>query len=303
MSSSFWLEALRVEVRHRDAGGVGTRCLETGGGRPLLVLHGIEASAENHIRNLRALGEIRRVIAPDLLGHGLTDKPDRPYDVDDYVRHVLALLDTLGIDRTDVMGQSLGGWIACRLALEAPERVGRLVLNTMAGLPIPDDEGGRAFSDLVARSQESMRTLDPAAIRRRLEWIVADPGCITDELVSLRRRLWSQPGWQRIAARVIGLLTPERYERQQLEQSELARIEAPTLLVWTPANPVHGLDAVTQAAAALPDADLIVVDGAAHWPQFEQPEAFNSAVAAFLSERRKERRSCAQGGLALRKEG
>src|SRR5919106_3478867 len=107
MSSSFWLEALRVEVRYRDAGGVRTRCLEAGGGRPLLVLHGIEASAENHIRNLTALGEIRRVIAPDLLGHGLTDEPDRAYDVDDYVRHVLALLDTLGIDRTDVMGQSL----------------------------------------------------------------------------------------------------------------------------------------------------------------------------------------------------
>jgi 2-hydroxy-6-oxonona-2,4-dienedioate hydrolase len=120
-------------------------------------------------------------------------------------------------------------------------------------------------------------------IRRRLEWIVADPGCITDELVELRRRIWSQPGWQRIAKRVIGLLTPARYEPQQIGPDELAAIEAPALLVWTAANPVHGLDAATQAVAELPRGELVVIDGAAHWPQFERPDAFDSAVTTFLS--------------------
>jgi 2-hydroxy-6-oxonona-2,4-dienedioate hydrolase len=283
MSETFWLEGFGIEVRYRDAGGIRTRCLETGSGPPLLVLHGIEASAENHIRNLGALGSVRRVIAPDLLGHGLTEKPDCPYEIEDYVGHVLALLDSLEIDRADVVGQSLGGWIACRLALEASDRVECLVLNTMAGLPIPDEAGRQAFEDLVARSGEAMRSLDPSVIRRRLEWIVADPGCITDEVVELRRRIWSQPGWQRIAKRVIGLLTPARYEPQQIGPDELAAIEAPALLVWTAANPVHGLDAATQAVAELPRGELVVIDGAAHWPQFERPDAFDSAVTTFLS--------------------
>ncbi len=294
---SYWLDALGVEVRYRDAGLVRTRCLEAGSGPPLLVLHGIEASAENHLRNLAALGSVRRVIAPDLLGHGLTDKPDCPYDVEDYASHVLDLLDALEIEHADLLGQSLGGWIACRLALDHPERVGRIVLNTMAGLPIPDDEGRRAFADLVERSGQAMRSLDPDMIRRRMEWIVADPSCITDELVELRRRIWAQEDWQRVAATVIGLLTPARYEPQQIGPDELAEIAAPTLLVWTAANPVHGLDAATQAAGALPNGELVVIDGAAHWPQFERPAAFDDAVVSFLSEARGNPLSAPSGAL------
>jgi 2-hydroxy-6-oxonona-2,4-dienedioate hydrolase len=83
---------------------------------------------------------------------------------------------------------------------------------------------------------------------------------------------------------VIGLLAPERYERQQIAPDELAQIEAPALLVWTPANPVHGLDAATQAAAALRRGELVVIDDAAQWPQFERPEAFNAAVSTFLAD-------------------
>jgi pimeloyl-ACP methyl ester carboxylesterase len=261
------------------------------------VLHGIEASAENHIRNFRALGRARRVIAPDLLGHGLTDKPDSSYDVDDYARHVLDLMDALELEEVDLLGQSLGGWIACRLALDHPERVGRIVLNTMAGLPIADDEGRAAFAGLVERSAEAMRTLDAAVVRRRLEWIVADPSCITDELVELRRRIWSQEAWQRIAGRVVSLLLPDRYEPQQIGHEELAAIESPTLLVWTAANPVHGLEAATEAAAALPAGRLAVIDGAAHWPQFERPEAFDAAVVGFLSEPPSKPRLAPSGAL------
>jgi 2-hydroxy-6-oxonona-2,4-dienedioate hydrolase len=279
----FWLDALGTEVRFRDVGGVRTRTLEAGSGSPIVVLHGIEASAENHIRNLSALAGCGRVIAPDLLGHGLTDKPDSGYDVADYGAHVLALMDLLEIERADVVGQSLGGWIGCWLALNAPERVGKLVLNTMAGLPIEDEEGWASFEGLVERSDAAMKTLDPETIRRRLEWIVADPATVTDELVSLRRRFWAHDGWQRVAPRVIRLLTRERYEPQQIGPAELERIDAPTLLVWTEANPVHGLAAAEAAVAHLPRGQLVVVDAAAHWPQFEQPAIFNTFVSTFLS--------------------
>lgn len=282
---SLWLEALGVEVRFRDAGGIRTRCLEAGAGAPAILLHGIEASAENHARNLVALGTRRRVVAPDLLGHGLTDKPDSRYDVADYGRHVLALMDALEIERADIVGQSLGGWIACWLALEAPERVGALVLNTMVGTPVPGGDGWEIFAGLVERSAKATASLDRALIRRRLEWVVADPAIVTDELVELRRRLWSQPGWQRIAARVVALLTPERYLPQQLDDAALARIEAPALVLWTRANPVHGLDAAERTVAALPHAALAIVEQAGHWPQFEQPDDFNAAVLDFLPDR------------------
>ncbi|WCB96690.1 2-hydroxymuconate semialdehyde hydrolase [Baekduia alba] len=279
---SLWLDALGLEVRFRDVSGIRTRCLEAGDGPPAIVMHGIEASAENHVRNLAALGTRRRVVAPDLLGHGLTDKPDGGYDIADYGRHVLALMDALGIERADLVGQSLGGWIACWLALEAPDRVGALVLNTMAGLPVAGADGWEAFAGLVARSAQAVESLDRALIRRRLEWVVADATTVTDELVELRRRLWDQPGWQRIAGRVVTLLTPERYVPQQIDEAALARIEAPVLVLWTRANPVHGLDAAERAVAALPRGRLAIVEDAGHWPQFEQPDAFNAAVLDFL---------------------
>jgi 2-hydroxy-6-oxonona-2,4-dienedioate hydrolase len=163
-----------------------------------------------------------------------------------------------------------------------PERVDRLVLNTMAGLPVDAEDGWTAFAALVERSGQAMASLDAQLIRRRLEWVVADAATVTDELVALRRRIWEDDGWQRIARRVITLLTPERYVPQQIGVEELSRIKAPALVVWTRANPVHGLEAAQQAVAALPRGELAVIEDAAHWPQVEQPEAFNAAVLAFL---------------------
>jgi pimeloyl-ACP methyl ester carboxylesterase len=278
---TLWLQALGTEVRYRDAAGVRTRCLETGEGATAIVLHGIEASAENHVRNLRALGAARRIVAPDLLGHGFTDRPDCAYDVADYGRHVLSLMDALGLESADLIGQSLGGWIACWLALNAPGRVRSLVINTMVGLPVEHDGGWESFAALVNQSTRAMASLDPDLIRSRLAWIVLDPGIVTDELVALRRRLWQEEGWQRVAARVITLLTPERYVPQQIGWEDLGRIEVPALVIWTRANPGHGLEVAERVVSALSDARLTVIEQAGHWPQYEQPAAFNAAVVDF----------------------
>lgn len=286
---TLWLQALGTEVRYRLAGDVRTRCLETGDGATAIALHGIEASAENHARNLRALGTTRRVVAPDLLGHGFTARPDCAYDVADYGRHVLALMDALGVERADLIGQSLGGWIACWLALNAPGRIRSLVLNTIVGLPVEQESGWESFAALVQQSRQAMASLEPELIRSRLEWIVVNPSTVTDELVALRRRLWQDEGWQRVAGRVITLLTPERYIPQQIGWEDLARIEVPTLVVWTRANPGHGLDVAERMVSALVDARLTVIEQAGHWPQFEQPAAFNAAVAEFYGRMRDER--------------
>jgi 2-hydroxy-6-oxonona-2,4-dienedioate hydrolase len=285
---TLWLQALGTEVRYRLAGDVRTRCLETGDGATAIALHGIEASAENHAANLRALGTTRRVVAPDLLGHGFTARPDCAYDVADYGRHILALMDALDVERADLIGQSLGGWIACWLALNAPGRVRSLVLNTMVGLPVEQESSWESLAALVQQSMKAMASLEPELIRSRLEWIVVDPGTVTDELVALRRRLWQDESWQRVAARVITLLTPERYVPQQIGWDDLARIEAPTLVVWTRANPGHGLEVGERVASALPDGRLTVIEQAGHWPQFEQPAAFNAAVAGFYDRARDE---------------
>ncbi|MEV7175636.1 alpha/beta hydrolase [Kitasatospora sp. NPDC093679] len=101
-------------------------------GRPLVVLHGGLLTVELCFGTLLpALTRGRRVIAPELQGHGRTRDTDRPYRIDLLAADVLALLDRLGVERTDVLGFSLGGYAALQLALDHPERVDHLVLASV----------------------------------------------------------------------------------------------------------------------------------------------------------------------------
>ena len=134
---TFWNELQGAEFcqRYIDCAGVRTRIVETGAGaRALILLHGVQGHLEVWLRNVAAFGARHRVVAFDLLGHGFTGKPDRPYEIRDYLEHALVLLDTLGIKRATWIGSSLGGWISARAAAQFPERVEKLVLVSTAGL-------------------------------------------------------------------------------------------------------------------------------------------------------------------------
>src|ERR1700761_3503134 len=117
------------------AGGVRTRYLRAGDpGKPVLVLlHGSAGHAEAYVRNLGAHGEYFSTWAIDMLGHGFTDRPGHPLEVEHYVEHLLAFLDAIDVERTNLSGESLGGWVASRLAIDHAGRVDRLVLNTAGG--------------------------------------------------------------------------------------------------------------------------------------------------------------------------
>src|SRR5580700_4988889 len=119
-----------------DVKGIRTRCLAAGhaGGTPLILLHGSGGHLEAYQRNILPHAAHMRVFAIDMLGHGFTDKPDHDYDIDHYVDHLLAFCDTIHAPRILVSGESLGGWVAARLAIRHPERVEKLVLNTAGGL-------------------------------------------------------------------------------------------------------------------------------------------------------------------------
>jgi pimeloyl-ACP methyl ester carboxylesterase len=276
------MDALGLEIQMHDIDGVRTRCIAGGSGAPTLFLHGIQASAENHIRNLRPLSSGLRVLAPDLLGHGLTDKPDVAYDIADYAEHVLRLLDHLELPAVNIVGQSLGGWIGAYIAATAPQRVQRLVLNTTAGLPVDAADAAKQH-DLYRMSVEAATALDPDTVRQRLRWTVKDPEHITDEVIDVRLAMWKQPGWRDIVERVTGLVLPDRYRPQQLSDELLRHITAPTLLIWTEDNPIHGVEAARRVTTQIRSAQLTVIPDAGHWPQFEQPQYYNSAVSQFLA--------------------
>jgi len=116
-------------------GGVRTRYLHAGDpGKPALVLlHGSGGHAEAYVRNLDAHAEHFSTWSIDMLGHGYTDKPGHPLEVRHYVDHLMAFLYAIGADRAHISGESLGGWVAARAAVDHPDRIERLVLNTAGG--------------------------------------------------------------------------------------------------------------------------------------------------------------------------
>ena len=112
--STMWLDLMGVGLTQSfyDVGGVRTRVLEAGQGTPVLLLHGTGGHAETYQRTIGDLAEHYRVLVPDMLGHGYTDRPACPYTLDDYAAHLFGLLDTMGIDRLVLSGESLGGCVA-----------------------------------------------------------------------------------------------------------------------------------------------------------------------------------------------
>lgn len=279
--ASLWGDLAGVEFQqgYLVAGGLRTRYLRAGAdGLPLLLLlHGFGGHAEAYIRNLAAHGRHFRTYAIDMVGHGWSDKPDRPYSIDVYVEHVLRVLDALGAERACISGESLGGWVAATLAGEHPARVERLAINTMGG----------ATMDLAVLDTVRTRTLAAALeprvhTRGRLEWLMADPASVNDDLVECRTRIYEQSGMADAVRRGLVLYEPETRRRDLMTPERLGRIRAPTLVIWTTKDPTASPEVGENIARAIPGARYRLMQNCGHWPQWESAQEFNAIHLDFL---------------------
>jgi 2-hydroxy-6-oxonona-2,4-dienedioate hydrolase len=277
---SIWAELADVdhELRHVDVGGVRTRVLRAGSGPDLVLLHGTGGHLEAYARDIAGLARDFRVTAYDMVGHGWSDLPDTPYTIDVLSDHLLGLMDALGIGRGYLSGESLGGWVTAWTAAHHPDRVDRLVLNTPGNIANKPE--------VMARLRDSTTTAvqDPsdANVRRRVEFLFHDTSMVTDELVNLRRSVYSRPGFVQAIANTLVLQDPVTRARFSWDPSWVGRIVAPTLLLWTDHDPTGGLDEAQLLLDWLPDAHLHVITDAGHWPQWERPEEFLQQHRLFL---------------------
>lgn len=277
---SIWAELADVdhELRHVDVAGVRTRVLWAGDGPDLVLLHGTGGHLEAYARDIAGLAKDFRVTVYDMVGHGWSDLPNRPYTVDVLAAHLVGLLDTLGIDRAHLSGESLGGWVTAWTAAHAPDRVDRLVLNTPGNITNKPE--------VMAKVRDSTRAAvnDPSeqTVRARVEWLFHDKSQATDELVHLRRTVYSRPGFTRAIENTLVLQDPEVRKAYAWDPSWVGRIAAPTLLLWTDHDPTGGLDEAKLLLDWLPDAELHVIHGAGHWPQWEARDEFLAEHRRFL---------------------
>jgi 2-hydroxy-6-oxonona-2,4-dienedioate hydrolase len=274
-----------VAENYYDVNGVRTRVLECGSGFPLVLLHGTGGHAETYARNIVPLSEHFRVLAIDMVGHGYSDRPDVLYTMDVFADHVVGLLDVIGAPTAFLSGESLGGGVACWAALKYPQRIAALSLNTGI-LGRPDSAGVKQLDDIEARTRRLGEEFSKETIRRRLEWLVLDPSSMSDEMVDVRYQVYSQPGMvDHMITLMCTVLDMNRGTVGEIDyySHSLSALQCPALVVWTDHNPGKSLDAVRDAIDAIPTKEFHMLEGAAHWPQWEKPDEVNALMIEFLS--------------------
>jgi pimeloyl-ACP methyl ester carboxylesterase len=261
-----------------DAGGIVTHYHDAGLGTPVLLLHGsgpgVSAWA-NWQHNISALARRHRVIAPDIVGFGHTRRPDDVhYSLGTWVDHVWSFLDALGIERTSLVGNSLGGRIGLAMAAQHPERLDRMVLMGAPGVGMTVTDGLRALREYQP-SEENMRDL-------LLSCFAVDPSIITDDLVRARYKASVAPGAYQAYR---DMFFSDRHAGGDLgiTEEQVRAVPTRTLLVHGREDKVVPVDVAWNMVRLLPDADLAVFARCGHWTQIERADDFNSLAASFLA--------------------
>lgn len=279
---SLWPELATGEfsLKFVDAGGVRTRYLEAGrADAPAIVfVHGTGGHLETFTRNVFAHARHFRVLALDMVGHGFSSKPDHPYEIRHYVQHLHDFLTALGIQKAHMHGESLGGWIVAQFAIDHPDRIDRLVLNTAGGLNTDEQVMQRVYNVTM----NAVRNASHESVRKRLEWLVHDPADVSQDLVELRHAIYTQPGFAQAMEHILCLQFMEVRMRNVLSDESLARIRSKTLVIWTDHDPTAPVATGERFAKAIPDARLVVMSDCAHWPQWEKADEFNALHLDFL---------------------
>jgi 3-oxoadipate enol-lactonase len=217
-----------------------------------------------------ALAEHFRVVRYDTRGHGSSPVPPGPYSIDDLADDMVALLDTVGAQRAHIVGLSLGGMAAIRMAARRPDRVDRLALLCTAAQMSP----AQAWAEraVLVRAQGPGAVADAVAGR----WL-------TDE-----RRRDHPEDVQRLVS-MISATPAEGYascctaiEHMDL-RADLPQITAPTLVVGAADDPSIPVANQRALAAAISGARLQIVEHAAHLASFEQPDAVNAVLVDHLT--------------------
>lgn len=256
-------------------------------GPPVVLLHGgiIDAAHLSWGAAIGPLAADHRVYAVDLLGYGDSDRPDVQYSTALHVEVIGGFVDAVGLERAHLAGVSLGGGVGLGLALEAPERVRKLVLVDSYGLgrELPNGLLSYAAAQLPVLNKLSLALLRRSRrlTRASLGNVVYDPEAIPDEVVDDLYELLQRPGvgtafrsWRKYEVTRAGYRTVYR--------DRLADLEAPTLLLHGREDEVFPVEWAERARERIPDAELRVFEACAHWPPRERPDAANEAIAEFL---------------------
>jgi pimeloyl-ACP methyl ester carboxylesterase len=245
---------VRIEPRQLRIGDVPISYQVVGTGKPVVLVHGLSGSSRWWARNVAALAERFRVYIVDLIGFG-SSHHGHDFVLGEAADYLALWMDRLELERTSLIGHSMGGFISADLAANRPDRVERLVLVDAVALPFE-----RSHAQHLLGLLQGLRRLPVGFL----------PILLTD-------------------AYRAGPITILKAARELLAtdiRAKLARIHAPTLVLWGANDAVVPLALGRRLADALPNAGLVVIKDAGHNPMWDRAEAFNRVVLDFLGARR-----------------
>ena len=261
------------------ANGVTTNYHDVGTGFPVLLIHGsgpgVSAWA-NWRLTIPALAVGRRVIAPDMVGFGFSERPAGiRYGLDTWVAQAIGLLDALKIERADLIGNSFGGALALALAIRHPTRVRRLVLMGAAGVSFPITPG----LDAVWGYTPSIVNM-----RQLLDIFSFDHTLMSDELAELRYRASIQPGFQEAFSAMFPAPRQNGVEALASREEDIRALPHETLVIHGREDQVLPLSNSLTLAQWISRSQLHVFGRCGHWTQIEHAARFAQLVGNFLAE-------------------
>jgi pimeloyl-ACP methyl ester carboxylesterase len=246
--------------------GVELELFETGEGPPILFLHN-GGGFDPEQPFVRLLSAAHRLIAPSHPGFGRSTLPDWIDSCDDIAYVHLELMDRLELRQADIVGCSIGGWIAAELATKSPGRVRRLVLVCPEGVKVgPADK--LDIPDIYAMPEDELERIsyhDPAPM-------LLDPSRLSDEQLGILVR----------NRETTALLVWEPYMHNPKLRHRLHRVTAPTLFVRGESDGLVSAEYLAAYARLLPNARVATIGAAGHSPHLEQPDAFARTVLQYL---------------------
>ncbi len=268
------------EIANRiSAGGIETNYHDQGEGPPVLFIHGsgpgVSAWA-NWRLTMPALAKSYRVIAPDMVGFGFSDRPsDIEYRKETWIAQAIDLLDALGVEKAHVVGNSFGGAIALGLAIQRPERVNRLALMGSVGVSFPITPGLEAVWGYQPSFDNMRKLLDVFAYSRAL---------VNDELAELRYRASIRPGFQESFAAMFPAPRQRWIEALASQEADIHAIPHETLIVHGRDDKVIPLANALTLLRWIERSQLHVFAQCGHWVQIEQAARFVRLLDDFFAE-------------------
>lgn len=259
--------------KYVSVGGYKIRYLEEGSSQESIVLlHGLGGMAERWLPAIPFLSKSHRVLAPDLIGHGLSDKPQTDYTPDFFKRITLEFIESLPMKTVYVVGNSLGGEIAAECAAACHQLIKKAVLVSPAGIMKKSTPALDAYT---------MAALYPnhESVRMAYKMMLGGDRDVSDKSVENFISNMTRPN-----TKMVFLSTLLGIKNSPAITEKLKKINIPVLLIWGREDKIIPVNYSKDFVSAIQNCKFIEMEGCGHIPYEEKPEEFSKLVLDFLSE-------------------